>query len=453
MPLFPITLTLPSRRRVTLREEAAGRDHPRGEAQDRLFDDVIALLETKRVHIVEKGDPIDDPLDLDLADFHVIRALALKAGLVEEEDVELDCHNCGEEIVVRPCAGIEVGPWKDGELDDPELDRYLAVGRDTPIDLATPIPLGRVRLGHTVTLERRTLKQAMPLLRALAKDPFHLDEGVVTAMGIVAIGPISQPRRLAQALSECSDAAFGAVTDVFLATYYSLRLASDVFCKECKARNTIDAPALREFELQPPSLTAESAERAQAGEGADGRVVKNAPLPKLDDFVDLAHAIADPLIAKLPPVGAKVELIVESGTPAVDDGGEPLLGSYTPPPPTDAHGVLMTPPTVTIYYQTFAAIEREEGLFDWEDELRETIEHELEHHVYFLTGDDPMDEEEHAEIDREVARVVGVRESTRRTLAVFGMSIPDFFVRAWPLVVIAALVLCVTVAESRCSSR
>jgi hypothetical protein len=153
------------------------------------------------------------------------------------------------------------------------------------------------------------------------------------------------------------------------------------------------------------------------------------------------------LIAEIP--GEGVELVVDDGTPAVDDGGEPLLGSYLPPPPKDAPTVAR-PPTVTVYYKTFAAIERDEGRFDWEAELRETIEHELEHHVYFLRGDDPMDEEEHAEIDREALRIVGRAEATRRTLAVFGDSIPDFFVRAWPLVLIGALVLAITLAEGRC---
>ena len=36
-------------------------------------------------------------------------------------------------------------------------------------------------------------------------------------------------------------------------------------------------------------------------------------------------------------------------------------------------------------------------------------------------------------------------------LAVFGESGRDFFVRAWPLVLIAALVLVITIAESRCA--
>ena len=61
-----------------------------------------------------------------------------------------------------------------------------------------------------------------------------------------------------------------------------------------------------------------------------------------------------------------------------------------------------------------------------------------------------MDEEEHAEIDREVVRVVGRGEATRRTLAVFGLSIPDFLRRGWPLIVLGALALAIGLAEGRC---
>ena len=59
------------------------------------------------------------------------------------------------------------------------------------------------------------------------------------------------------------------------------------------------------------------------------------------------------------------------------------------------------PAEVTIFYRTFRAMWNEEGGYDWEAEIRETIEHELEHHVAFLTGDDPMDE---AERDERVQR-------------------------------------------------
>jgi hypothetical protein len=105
---------------------------------------------------------------------------------------------------------------------------------------------------------------------------------------------------------------------------------------------------------------------------------------------------------------------------------------------------------VTIYYRTFVRIQEEEGPFDWDAELRETIEHELEHHVFHLRGEDPMDEEERAEIEREAVRVLGHREATRRTLAVFGRSFPDFVRRTWPLIVLAALSLVLALAEGRC---
>jgi hypothetical protein len=136
--------------------------------------------------------------------------------------------------------------------------------------------------------------------------------------------------------------------------------------------------------------------------------------------------------------------VVESGTPAVDDGGEPLLGSYVPP----YAGDLATPsraPTVTIYYRTFRAIEADGGPFDWEAELEETIEHELEHHLFYLRGDDPMDAAERDAIDHEALRLIGRREATRRTLGSFGESIADFTRRTWPLWVIALAVLLMTI--------
>ena len=108
-------------------------------------------------------------------------------------------------------------------------------------------------------------------------------------------------------------------------------------------------------------------------------------------------------------------------------------------------------PRNTAANRDFQTVTKDERDFDWEDELRETIEHELEHHVYFLQGDDPMDDEERSEIVQEAVRVVGRRESTRRSLQVFGASFPDFFRRTWPLWLVAALALAITLAESRCT--
>lgn len=427
---LPRTLTLASGAKVTLRQTTS-RVEPKARTQNEpLFADVLALFDEGVVTIVKEKTTVDVH-DLPLADFHVIRAFLTKAGLLEEDEIEIECHNCGELLVARPCQGLETGPWEDGELGDPELDRTAELG--VPLEIPT-IRLGRVRQAKTITLTPRTVREVMPFWAALGKDPLVIDQEIVTAMGVLEIGPLRSAGEIARMLSDESSRAFDVVCDAFLAAHYPLRLGCDVFCPKCKARNTVDAPAERE--LTPSEEGASLEDQREHG-----------PLPPLEEFVELAHAIADPLIAEIP--GEKVQLIVEDGTPAVDDGGEPLLGSYVPPPPPGAL-VPVEPPTVTIYYQTFARIEREEGPFDWDAELRETVEHELEHHVFHLRGDDPMDEAEHAEIDREVVRVIGQGEATRRTLAVFGLSIPDFVRRAWPIIVIGAAALAISLAEGRC---
>ena len=431
---LPRTLTLPSGARTTLRGASGPPAEPgRTTRASPLFAAALRLFDDGAVDL----DPPKPVRDLPLGDFHLLRAVLTKAGWLAEDEVVIDCHNCGAALSVRPCARLETGPWEDDELGDPELDRTLAFETAHPIER---IALGRVRQARTVTFARRTVGQALPLFAALSRPELVVDADLVEAMGIIALGATTDRRKIAHALADCSDAAFTSVTDAFLASHYPLRLGADVFCTACKARNTVDAPAEREFDL---GRAAPASDERSANEDAE-----HPPLPPLAEFVELAHAIAEPLVREIP--GDPVEVVVEDGTPAVDDGGEPLLGSYMPPPPQDAP-TPTRPPMVTLYYRTFEAIERDEGRYDWEGELRETIEHELEHHVYFLRGDDPMDAEERAEIDREAVRVIGKREATRRTLAVFGDSGRDFFVRAWPLVLIAALVLLISIAESRCA--
>jgi hypothetical protein len=247
----------------------------------------------------------------------------------------------------------------------------------------------------------------------------------------VALGALTEPVRVARALADCDDEAFAGVTDAFLDAYYPMRLGGVAFCPKCNARNDVDAPYEREF------AAAGTARRRQ-----EEAAVRWPPLPAFDAFAERAERIAAPLIEEIP--GERVELVIEGGTPAVDDGGEPLLGSYVPPHPGD-HSTPTRPPTVTIYYRTFRAVEQDEGPYDWEDELRETIEHELEHHVYFLRGDDPMDDEERAEIDREAVRIVGRREAERRAASSFVASLRDFARLTWPLWIIALVALLLTI--------
>lgn len=438
---LPRTLTLPSGTRVTLTRRRTGAIEPRvAKAGEPLFSEAREVLAHDiRIERAAEGTTVEVD-ELALGDFHVLRAVVTRAGFLGDEEVELDCRNCGALVVARPCERLELGPWLDGELDDPELDHTFEFG--APIDIATcRVAMGRDRQvdASTVTLGPRTVGEVAPMFAALARDPVDIDEPFVTAMGIRALGPLSEPASIARALSDASDETFASVTEAFLASHYSLRLASDVLCTSCKARTTMIAPALREFEI--------GLDASPVDEARPSTAETFPPLPPLEEFVELAHAIAEPLIAEIP--GEKAVLLVEDGTPAVDDGGVPLLGSYVPPPPKDLP-VPMTPPTVTVYYRTFLAIERDEGPYDWHEELTETIEHELEHHVFFLRGDDPMDEEEHAEIDRDVVRIVGRDETTRRALVGFGQSIPEFWRRAWPLVLVGAAVLGISIAEGYC---
>ena len=390
---LPRTLTLPSGLRVTVRDGTA-RPRPPG-----LFGDVLALgLEL----------PVDIE-DLVLADFHVLRAVLAKAGRIEEDEEEITCQNCDAALALKPCSRLETGPWEHGEADDPELDRTGPFG--TMLDCG-------------VVLAQRTVREARALWDA--PSPFAIDAAIVTALGIERLGEATDTAAIARDLETLDDDAYDAVVDAWLDAHYPLRLGADIRCPDCNARNTIDAPADRELDRGAP--------RPHAGGG-----------PDLVVFVERAHAIAEPMLAAHPDV----ELVIEDGTPAVDDGGEPLLGSYLPPPPADA-AVPTRAPTITIYWRTFVAALDDDD-FDWEDELRETIEHELEHHVFFLEGHDPMDEEERAAIVRDEVRLVGRRAASQRALGMFGGSIRDFARRAWPLVVIAALVLAVSIAESRCA--
>ncbi|CAN5925635.1 hypothetical protein BH11MYX4_BH11MYX4_64700 [soil metagenome] len=410
LPL-PDQLTLPSGAVVQLRRGAPQVGPGAGDGP--LLLEALSALAAGRVLLTRDRAPVD-ARTLVLRDFHVLCAVLARSGVIVEAEVEISCRNCGAPILVRPCARLEIGPWADGELGDPDLDDTLPFGE--PVEVP-PLPLGRVRVARSVTLEERTVAQAMPLLEKAAEQDFDVDVALVQALGIVALGDERDPERIAGGLARCDEAAFAAVAGAFLDTHYVPRLACVVFCGACRARNDVDAPYERELVRD---------DRRARAEGT--------PFPDLARSADRARAIAAPLMA-VPP-SDQVELVIDDGTPPVDDAGETLLGSYLPvgdaarPTPT---------PLVSVYYRTFRAVWEEEGPYDWEEELAETIEHELEHHGHFLRGYDPMDDEEREEIRDEAVRIVGRREAGRRELVGFGRSLPDFLARTWPLWVIALI--------------
>lgn len=423
----PRSLTLPSGRRVRMREGTTISEEttePEGlfaGARDVLTDGTIVLIGDDELPFAMD--------DLALGDFHVIRAVLTKDGVLEEPEIEITCRNCEAKVTARPCAGLEIAPWEDGDLGDDELDTTLPFGQ--PIEIPT-IPLGRVRSASTVTFVRRTVAQATPLFVAFEEGIPAITHAIVEAMGIVALGNERSVDKIVDALSSCEDDAFDAITDAFLASHYVLRLSSVALCKECGARNDVDAPYDREMELvgQRPLVT-------EAREDEDA-----VELPPLETFLARANELGNPMRSKTPG-GDEIKLIVNNGIPPVDDGGVPMLGCYEPAT-LDGFGGTAHPPRITLFYRTFRSMWTDEGPYDWEDEIRETIEHELEHHEYFLDGADPMDEAEHAAIDDEQRRIVGTKESRRRAVRTFGESFVDFIRRAWPLLAIAFIALLLT---------
>ena len=389
-------------------------------ATGRRFDETRELFTTD-VRLREEGRALEVG-SLSLAEFHGLRAIATRLGWLDEEPVEIRCRNCDAPFAVRPCEGLPLGPFADRELDDDELDVTLSFeeAHDIP-----ELRVGKAR-ATTVRFAALTVREAEPLHAALAKPELRVTSEVVAAMGIVALGDARGPRRLARALSNCTDEAFGAVTDLFLRSHYPLRLGGIAACPRCGARNDVDAPYDREFDVRHVD------ERALASE-----------FPSFDVFDARAHAIAETLLGPL--LGSELVLVVEGGVPACDDGGEPLLGSYVPGHEGDAAQPSRLP-EITIYFRTFLAVWKD-GAYDWDAELVETLEHELEHHAAELRGHDPKDEEERAEIVREARRLHGAKATARATVRGLFVDLGEFARRTWPLWVLALIGLAVAMAS------
>jgi hypothetical protein len=157
--------------------------------------------------------------------------------------------------------------------------------------------------------------------------------------------------------------------------------------------------------------------------------------PSFDAFSEEARKTAHEIMG---PHEAEVAFVVEGGVPEIDDGGEPLLGCYVPPrePTAPRPG----PAEITVFYRTFQAIWEEDGPYDWQAELAETVEHELEHHEAHLRGHDPMHEEEQDEIDREARKVLGTTAIVKDNTRALGKDFLDFLRRTWLIWLILVIV-------------
>jgi hypothetical protein len=345
-----------------------------------------------------------------------LRALLAWAGIVGEEAAEFSCANCAAVFELAPSASLELAPFVDGELDDPELDAAFDFEKTYPL----PVLRAGGKSARTVRLAPRTVSETLPLWRN-AYVPLRMTPAFVTAMGVVALGRERRGSALADALAEASDEAWGAIVDLYNDAHYTPRLVAVHRCVECGARNDVEAPLERELPREPPRATATARPTA---------------FPDLDAFEAKVRAIAARVYAARRV--KNVSLVIDDGVPVCDDGGEPLLGCYTPGGVDPETGISQAP-EVKLFYRTFQTEFTEDAAFDIEAEIRETIDHELTHHLHHLSGTDPLDDEERAEIDREHVRRVGQREAIRRASRGFGADIAGFLRATWPIWIVVAV--------------
>lgn len=409
---LPERVTLPSGRQLLLRR---GGRRAHAAASKSLFSRAIDAFDSGAVTVADgRGAPLD-VRDLALGDFHALRAIAARTGDLDEEAIEIACKNCQKPWTLAPCETFELGPFEHGELHDDELDRTLETGAPHAVG-----PWDDVRFAPL------TLGRALPLHEALAKPRWTVTSSVVLAMGLVRLGEAKTPKSIARTLARCDDDAFDALTDAFLATHYPPRLFARHECPACGARNDVDAPYDREF---------------QPGARSEGA---SAPFADEDAFDAHARKAAKTWLEGAP----EVELVIDLGTPACDDGGEPLLGAYVPAYEGDAH-TPSAPPRVTLYYRTFRAMWQEDGEYDWRAEIDETLEHEMEHHRSALRGHDETDLEERDEIAREALRVVGKREIARRATKGLAADFGEFLRRTWVIWIVALIALILTIVAGK----
>lgn len=343
---------------------------------------------------------------LPVEDFFVLQAFASARGVQEDPAWGRPCSNCGEPLGGALCASVAWAPFLNGDLTHPELDE------DFPYD--EPLPLRPE--GHeeplAVVLRPATVGEARGLLEA--PERLRPTGAQVRALGVVALGEERHPGRIARALQGLDEEGWAAFLDTVERAWYHPRLEAWLSCEACGARNVAPAPP-RPWR--------------QEREGGEGP-----PFPGFEEFSARVEAHARRVFRARG--GEGVGLFVEAGPADCDDGGVPLLGAYEPPIPED-HGIPGRPPEIKIYYRTFRAMHEEDGPYDLDEELRETLEHELEHHHAFLAGDDPVDDEERAEISRELRGRLGDVEVRRRSIGALRRGLGEFLYRTWPLWLIA----------------
>jgi len=408
-----------------------------------------ARLEPRPKGLVEalEKKAVTSSIDLSsapLSDAHVVEAIAAALGAIDAPPIETTCRNCGEEVEIRAAPALPLAPLLDPP-GDPELDRLHDFSEKWPF----PRSLGVARRRAThFRLKPRTLADRVRLEKILGDDasaPLPIGAPLVRALGLVLVddegAAVESPIAVSRALEACDDQTFeadwSAIVQAWDEAHHPLRTLAPAQCPKCGARHDVEVVKRPLAWLDSPRVPADAP-----------------PFPSLEEFRARAEAIAREVIdaARLPTTEG-LEVLVDDDVPPCDDGGEPLLGSYTPAPTADGDVLQpsLSPYTIALYFRGFRAMYEDEP-YDVDAEIRETIEHELEHHVGFLRGEDPLDEEEREEIAREHERLHGRRTQTEQLAAGAGWLASDLgkFVRTtWPLWLIFGIVALILVLSAR----
>jgi hypothetical protein len=348
---------------------------------------------------------------LPMRDFHRLRDLLQRIGSIALEPDDGTCRNCDAALPFRPL-----------DSDPRDLERSPSPGVQPEPTLVLPrrVRLPRGEIAESLTMGPVSLGDTLPLLAALARDERpRLTPRILRGLGVVAVGTLSQPALVARALERACPSVRRAIEARYLEWNHP-GTVGPLVCPACGALHEVPTPWPREFE---PEAEFESADHGEA-------------FPSLEAFEDLVERIAPGVYARR---GVRhVSLRVEPGVPATDLAGEPLLGSYEPLRDMDDAGYTRLEFCVTLYHRTFERMWHEEGPYDLDEEIRETIDHELEHHLHHLTGYDPLDADERAEARQTLRRLYGDRTLARLAMREAAEDVIAFLsATRWLLLIIA----------------
>jgi hypothetical protein len=358
----------------------------------------LAAIHGGALRLGEGGRPlgVEEVLDWPLRDLHALRDVAERLWVIATDHRAYDCRNCGAAIhaSTAPMDDLDVWYADDGAPPAP------------PFPLPAAAPLASGAEAHTVEVVPVTGREALPLWRALASEADRpLTAPVVRGLGVRALGDETDPAAIAASLDRADDGTWDALEAAFIALNYADRAFVPQVCARCGTVHDLPAPSAREVEPPPAAFRALHADDERAP-GAPPST-----FPDEEAFAAMVERLGEEVYVQR---GVQhIALHTDLEVPPVDGSGEPLMGSYQPIYRSDAVGYTDVSFEIRLYYRTFRNIWHQDGPYDVEAEVRETIDHEVEHHLHHLAGHDPMDEEERDQARRDLERTFGVRAVRR----------------------------------------